>query len=141
MATAPGRRNRACIESSRRATPRRPAPPQNSSLVTQSGVNDLIEEDPSFQPEIKPILDLEELKKQAGGIGGLIPAVGVTASIANSARPAAPIAVDTSDTKSQNGVTNITFNQTNNSPEALDAATIYRNTNTQLAMAKDKLTL
>ena len=105
------------------------------------GVNDLIEEDPSFQPEIKPILDLEELKKQAGGIGGLIPAVGVTASIANSARPAAPIAVDTSDTKSQNGVTNITFNQTNNSPEALDAATIYRNTNTQLAMAKDKLTL
>ena len=105
------------------------------------GVNDLIEEDPSFQPEIKPIFDLEELKKQAGGIGGLIPAVGVTASIANSARPAAPIAVDTSDTKSQNGVTNITFNQTNNSPEALDAATIYRNTNTQLAMAKDKLTL
>ena len=105
------------------------------------GVNDLIEEDPSFQPEIKPILDLEELKKQAGGIGGLIPAVGVTASIANSARPTAPIAVDTSDTKSQNGVTNITFNQTNNSPEALDAATIYRNTNTQLAMAKDKLTL
>ena len=105
------------------------------------GVNDLIEEDPSFQPEIKPILDLEELKKQAGGIGGLMPAVGVTASIANSARPPAPIAVDTSDTKSQNGVTNITFNQTNNSPEALDAATIYRNTNTQLAMVKDKLTL
>ena len=105
------------------------------------GVNDLIEEDPSFQPEIKPVLDLEELKKQAGGIGGLMPAVGVTASIANSARPPAPIAVDTSDTKSQNGVTNITFNQTNNSPEALDAATIYRNTNTQLAMAKDKLTL
>lgn len=105
------------------------------------GVNDLIEEDPSFQPEIKPILDLEELKKQAGGIGGLMPAVRVTASIANSARPPAPIAVDASDTKSQNGVTNITFNQTNNSPEALDAATIYRNTNTQLAMAKDKLTL
>ena len=105
------------------------------------GVNDLIEEDPSFQPEIKPILDLEELKKQAGGIGGLMPAVGVTTSIANRARPPAPIAVDTSDTKSQNGVTNITFNQTNNSPEALDAATIYRNTNTQLAMAKDKLTL
>ena len=70
-----------------------------------------------------------------------MPAVGVTTSIANSARPPAPIAVDASDTKSQNGVTNITFNQTNNSPEALDAATIYRNTNTQLAMAKDKLTL
>lgn len=105
------------------------------------GVNELLEDDPSFKPEIKPILDLTEMEKQAKGINNFMPAVGVTASIANSARPSAPIAVDTSDTKSQNGVTNITFNQTNNSPEALDAATIYRNTNTQLAMAKDKLTL
>lgn len=70
-----------------------------------------------------------------------MPAIGVTAQAANAARPPAPIAVDNSDKNGQNGVTNITFNQTNNSPEALDAATIYRNTNTQLAMAKDKLTL
>ena len=41
----------------------------------------------------------------------------------------------------KNGTTNITFNQTNNSPEALDAAEIYRNTKTQLAMAKDQLTV
>lgn len=105
------------------------------------GVNDLIEDDPSFKPEIKPILDLTEMQKQAKGINNFLPAIGVTAQAANAARPAAPIAVDNSDKNSQNGVTNITFNQTNNSPEALDAATIYRNTNTQLAMAKDKLTL
>ena len=106
-----------------------------------NGVNELLEDDPSFKPEIKPILDLTEMEKQAKGINNFMPAIGVTAQAANAARPAAPIAVDPSDTKSQNGVTNITFNQTNNSPEALDAATIYRNTNTQLAMAKDKLTL
>ena len=106
-----------------------------------NGVNELLEDDPSFKPEIKPILDLTEMEKQAKGINNFMPAIGVTAQAANAARPPAPIAVDTSDTKSQNGVTNITFNQTNNSPEALDAATIYRNTNTQLAMAKDKLTL
>ena len=105
------------------------------------GVNELIEDDPSFKPEIKPILDLTEMQKQAKGINNFLPAIGVTAKAANAARPAAPIAVDNSDKNSQNGVTNITFNQTNNSPEALDAATIYRNTNTQLAMAKDKLTL
>ncbi len=105
------------------------------------GVNDLLEDDPSYQPEIKPVLDLTEIQKQANGLGSMMPAIGVTAQAANNARPAAPIAVDNSDKNSQNGVTNITFNQTNNSPEALDAATIYRQTKTQLAMAKDKLTL
>ena len=105
------------------------------------GVNELVEDDPSFKPEIKPILDLTEMQKQAKGINNFLPAIGVTAQAANAARPPAPIAVDNSDKNGQNGVTNITFNQTNNSPEALDAATIYRNTNTQLAMAKDKLTL
>lgn len=105
------------------------------------GVNELLEDDPSFKPEIKPILDLTEIQKQAKGINNFLPAIGVTAQAANAARPPAPIAVDNSDKNSQNGVTNITFNQTNNSPEALDAATIYRQTHTQLAMAKDKLTL
>ena len=105
------------------------------------GVNELLEDDPSFKPEIKPILDLTEMQKQAKGINNFLPAIGVTAQAANAARPPAPIAVDNSDKNSQNGVTNITFNQTNNSPEALDAATIYRQTHTQLAMAKDKLTL
>lgn len=105
------------------------------------GVNELIEDDPSFKPEIKPILDLTEMQKQAKGINNFMPAIGVTAQAANAARPPAPIAVDNSDKNGQNGVTNITFNQTNNSPEALDAATIYRQTHTQLAMAKDKLTL
>lgn len=105
------------------------------------GVNDLIEDDPSFKPEIKPVLDLTEMQKQAKGINNFLPAIGVTAQAANAARPPAPIAVDNSDKNRQNGVTNITFNQTNNSPEALDAATIYRQTHTQLAMAKDKLTL
>ena len=105
------------------------------------GVSDLLENDPAYKPEIKPVLDLSEIQKQANGLGSMMPAIGVTAQAANNARPAAPIAVDNSDKDSQNGVTNITFNQTNNSPEALDAATIYRQTKTQLAMVKDKLTL
>lgn len=105
------------------------------------GVNDLIEDDPSFKPEIKPILDLEEMKKQAAGINNLMPALSGTVSAAAAARPAERYADSTDKSQSQNGTTNITFNQTNNSPEALDAAEIYRNTKTQLAMAKDQLTV
>lgn len=103
-------------------------------------VNDLIEDDPSYKPEIKPILDLEEMQKQAQGIDNLMPALTGTLSAANGARPRS-IASDPSNKINEPGVTNITFNQTNNSPEALDPAVIYRQTKTQLAMAKDKLTV
>lgn len=105
------------------------------------GVNDLIEEDPSYKPEVKPVLNLEEMQKQAKGINSLMPAVGTTLTAANGARPTIPVDAKFDDKNSQNGTTNITFNQTNNSPEALDAADIYRNTKTQLAMAKDALTV
>lgn len=105
------------------------------------GVNELIEEDPSYKPEVKPVLNLEEMEKQAKGINSLMPAIGTTLSAANGARPTIPVDAKFDDKNSQNGTTNITFNQTNNSPEALDAADIYRNTKTQLAMAKDALTV
>ena len=105
------------------------------------GVNDLIEEDPSYKPEVKPVLNLEEMQKQAKGINSLMPAIGTTLTAANGARPTIPVDAKFDDKNSQNGTTNITFNQTNNSPEALDAADIYRNTKTQLAMAKDALTV
>jgi len=105
------------------------------------GVNELVEDDPSFKPEIKPILDLEEMRKQAAGINNLMPALSGTVTAANAARPTERYADSTDKSQSQNGTTNITFNQTNNSPEALDAAEIYRNTKTQLAMAKDQLTV
>lgn len=105
------------------------------------GVNELIEEDPSYKPEVKPVLNLEEMQKQAKGINSLMPAIGTTLSAANGARPTIPVDAKFDDKNSQNGTTNITFNQTNNSPEALDAADIYRNTKTQLAMAKDALTV
>lgn len=105
------------------------------------GVNELIEEDPSYKPEVKPVLDLTEMEKQAKGINSLMPAIGTTLSAANGARPTIPVDAKFDDKNSQNGTTNITFNQTNNSPEALDAADIYRNTKTQLAMAKDALTV
>ena len=113
----------------------------NAMAAAMNGVTDLIEEDPSYKPEVKPVLNLEEMEKQAKGINSLMPAIGTTLNAANGARPTIPVDAKFDDKNSQNGTTNITFNQTNNSPEALDAADIYRNTKTQLAMAKDALTV
>ena len=113
----------------------------DAMAAAMDGVTDLIEEDPSYKPEIKPVLDLAEMEKQAKGINNLVPAIGTTFTAANGARPTIPVDAKFDDKNSQNGTTNITFNQTNNSPEALDAADIYRNTKTQLAMAKDALTV
>ena len=113
----------------------------DAMAAAMNGVTDLIEEDPSYKPEIKPVLDLAEMEKQAKGINNLVPAIGTTFAAANGARPTIPVDAKFDDKNSQNGTTNITFNQTNNSPEALDAADIYRNTKTQLAMAKDALTV
>ena len=82
------------------------------------GVNELIEDDPSFKPEIKPILDLTRCRSRLRESTTSFPPSESRLRLTNAARPPAPIAVDNSDKNSQNGVTNITFNQTNNSPEA-----------------------
>jgi tape measure domain len=105
-------------------------------------INDIISEDPSYSPEIKPVLNLEEMQKQAEGIGNVLPALSGTYNASVSARPYERLSdSEKSSLTSQNGGFNITFNQTNNSPEALDAATIYRQTRNQLAQAKDQLSL
>jgi len=114
----------------------------NAMSTALDGVNELLEEDPAYRPEIKPILDLEELQKQAQGINNMLPALSGTASFASGARPISHLSeTEKSNLSGQNGITNITFNQTNNSPEALDAATIYRQTRNQLSLAKDRLSL
>lgn len=98
-------------------------------------VNELIEDDPSFQPNIKPVLDLEELQKQAQAINGIGGSLGVSTSLANGARPKLNLESDPGQA-STNPVTNVTFNQNNYSPESLSEAEIYRQTHNQLARAR-----
>lgn len=98
-------------------------------------VNDLIEDDPSFQPNIKPVLDLEELQKQAQAINGIGGSLGVSTSLANGARPKLNLESDPGQAPTS-PVTNVTFNQNNYSPESLSEAEIYRQTHNQLARAR-----
>lgn len=98
-------------------------------------VNELVEDDPSFQPNIKPVLDLEELQKQAQAINGIGGSLGVSTSLANGARPKLNLEADPGQAPT-NPVTNVTFNQNNYSPESLSEAEIYRQTHNQLARAR-----
>lgn len=97
-------------------------------------INDMFEDDPAFRPEIAPVLNLEELTKQAQALGGIGGSLGISAGLANGARPK----VQLEDTKvaSDQSPTQITFNQNNYSPEALSEAEIYRQTHNQLARAR-----
>lgn len=105
-------------------------------------INEIISTDPSYRPEITPVLNLDEMTRQAKGIENVLPALNGTLSASAGARPIEKLSdSEMANLSSQNSGVNITFNQTNNSPEALDAATIYRNTRNQLALAKDRLSL
>lgn len=98
-------------------------------------VNELVEDDPSFQPNIKPVLDLEELQKQAQAINGLGGSLGVSTNLANGARPKLNLETDPGQAPTS-PVTNVTFNQNNYSPESLSESEIYRQTHNQLARAR-----
>jgi Tape measure protein len=96
-----------------------------------------------FNPTITPVLDLTNVLKGANQLGDILGSGTLTANL--SYNQAASLAVATSsqgDTPVDNtsaGTRNITFEQTINSPTPLSAADIYRQTRSQIAMAKEEL--
>lgn len=108
-----------------------------------SGFSDLIEQDVTIRPVITPVLDLSNVKKDVGSIGGML---GTT-----------PISVDSAYTKAQGIASSyasnqsnaqvatpvvgksISYTQNNYSPKALSAAEIYRQTKNQLSITKGAL--
>ena len=101
------------------------------------GIGPVIEEMAEFNPTITPVLDLSRVRADASKINGLItPAYGQALSIADeyNARYAEEI----------NGaprVATVTFEQNNYSPTMLNTTDIYRQTKSQIAMAKEDLRL
>lgn len=106
---------------------------------------ELMNEDIDFTPVIAPVLDLGQVRKEASSLSSLFVTPRMTpestysqaSSIAyefNAARVEAE--------KYQDGVAaqNIEFIQNNYSPKALSSIDIYRNTRSQLSMAKEALT-
>ena len=108
---------------------------QNMADNTIQMMNDIIRhisaevnDSPELQPVIRPRLDLTALQNGKSRIGSMLdnPAYEMATSVASNMVAST---VNTPDTPSQLGTTqNIIINQTNNSPKALDAYDIYRNT-------------
>ena len=100
--------------------------------------------DPNFTPIVRPVLDLTDVKKDAGKINSMV--------------TAQPLKVDTTLAKAKDASagysanraaqtdvmerpsTSFEYTQINNSPKALSNAEIYRQTNNQLSKVKGALT-
>lgn len=108
---------------------------QNMADNTIQMMNDIIKnisaevnDSPELQPVIRPRLDLTALQNGKSRIGSMLdnPAYEMATTVASNMVAST---VNAPETPSQLGTTqNIIINQTNNSPKALDAYDIYRNT-------------
>lgn len=108
-----------------------------------SNLKNAVATDMEFAPTIKPILDLSNVSKNSALIGGMLtpPTLKVddsyayAASIATSQREYEE-ARNAGDYDDRPTGDIINFTQNNNSPKALPAAEIYRQTNNQLSVVK-----
>jgi hypothetical protein len=96
-------------------------------------------------PVITPVLDLDQIQKDAKRLSGLAPVIPISAAV--SFNQAAAIDETNSsgepgdDEPGEGGGTVLKFEQNNYSPEALSDAEIYRQTRNQLSLAKTALGL
>lgn len=101
-------------------------------------INDVIESDDDFSPTITPVLNLDEVNRQAPGIRRALNRGGI--DLTSTRRQAGFI--DQYVSERQNGSTqtpsqtNYNFTQNNYSPKALNKAEIYRQTNNQFSRLK-----
>jgi hypothetical protein len=114
-----------------------------------AAVSDAVNMNIDTQPTIRPVLDLDQFKKDASTINGLLPdptlsvsgtfnAAASAIAGADSNAQAAKLA-NTSEPVVQNIEQNVTLNQTNNSPKALSTIDLYRQGNNQINAAKGAL--
>jgi tape measure domain-containing protein len=96
-----------------------------------------------FNPSITPVLDLSSVRRDAKQFGELLSSnVGVlsTYNQANLISQSHEANRTSEDSRPETQTpTEITFNQTNNSPQALSTNDIYRASRSQFALAKDEL--
>lgn len=109
-----------------------------------SKISDVVLANIDVDPTIRPVLDLSSIKKDASLIDSMLtPSI---ISLDSAYAQASSIAVSQKNNQAQeltsaqdvitNSDTNITFIQNNNSPKALSAAEIYRQTKNQISAIK-----
>lgn len=114
---------------------------------SMSGISDAISGTVDVNPTIKPVLDLTGVQKSAAGLGSMLtpPSLTVGATYSNAAVAGNGYQANQDAlTAAKQGVATtpapVTFNQYNNSPVALSAVEIYRQTKNQLSVAKGVVT-
>jgi hypothetical protein len=111
---------------------------------TITSLGDMIGGEVDMTPVITPVLDLTEVRNSAAGIGSLLGAnpLNVGASYAGAASASAEyrsnLAALEANATAQDGE-GIMFVQNNYSPKAISPAETYRNTRSQLSIAKEAL--
>jgi hypothetical protein len=108
-----------------------------------AGIGSLIDE-VDTTPVIAPVIDLTQFKKDAAKIQPLLETNPLTAKISTDAAQALSLSVaktkEEVTTPTTPEIKEIKFEQNNYSPTSLSAIEIYRNTRSQLALAKGALT-
>ena len=117
---------------------------------TMSGVNDAFALDPNLNPTITPVLDLGALTKEANKMGSILTTAPIMPTVSYQA--AAEISTMNEATEASSnggseegttggGATSVTYEQHIHSPTPLDTVTIYRDSKSLFALAKEELSL
>lgn len=116
----------------------------NSLRKSLSGLSESVLSEVDVNPTIRPVLDLSEIQKDSVKMGEMLN--GRSVSVGASYGRASAVAREHSATQAAReelalagGGTNVTFNQTNNSPKALSTAEIYRQNKNQISKMKGAL--
>lgn len=111
-----------------------------------SGLGDLVNNSfDEMTPTITPVLDLSAVKKDSSQIAEMLAANkpisldGAIAKASNASSGLTENQLAALELAASDGGNQVTFIQNNNSPKALSAGEIYRNTNSQLSRAKEAL--
>lgn len=118
----------------------------NMTKTFNSALSDSLSNMSEFNPVITPVLDLTRVQSQSSKIAGYLNVSSITpgasiqqANVISNTSGGSNNTSTPSTINSQPG--DITFIQNNNSPKALSAADIYRNTKSQIALAKEELSI
>lgn len=116
----------------------------NTVRMTLASIGDAVDTNVNLSPTVTPVLDLTKLANDASQIGGILAINPIDTSVALG--NASAIMSDISSLNAQNTArdtptepSQVIFQQTNNSPKALDPSTIFINTRSQIALAKEVL--
>lgn len=114
---------------------------------TMSNLSGVISGDIDLSPVVSPVIDLSQFRKDAGQMSGLLSATPLSAAVSyrnatsiSAIEQANRMASDQS-ISSEPIIKEIKFEQTNISPKALSSVDIYRNTRSQIAFAKEALSV